>query len=64
MSVARGTMDEIEMEKLGITSDFPEAFQDDLRQEIIDSHCGYASEEMVVMMIAAQRYKDATMAKA
>ena len=63
MSVARGTMDEVEMEKLGITSDLPKEFQDDLRQEIINSHCGYASEDMVVMMIAAQRYKDAIMAK-
>ena len=34
-------------------------FQDDLRQEISDSHCGYASEDMVVMMITAQRYKNA-----
>ena len=63
MSVARGTMDEAEIERLGVTSEFPKEFQDDLRQEIIDAHCGYASEEMVGMMITAQRFKDATMAK-
>ena len=36
---------------------------ENLREEIVASHCGHASGEMVDMMVNAQQFKDAYMAK-
>ena len=63
MSVAKGTMDSEVLETLGVLETWSVDREQDLEQEIIDSHCGYASEDMVEMMMRAQRYKDAMMAK-
>ena len=67
MAVARGglaALDAAERSDLGLDADLPAALRESLDAEIVDSHCGYLPEAMVDPMAAAQRYKDAYMARA
>lgn len=50
-------------EELEAGKPLSEAAQGELQEEIVASHCGHASDGMVQMMINAQQYKDAFMAK-
>ena len=52
-----------ELAVLGLDLPLSDSGLADLKQEIIDGHCGHASGKMVDMMIIAQRLKDAWMAQ-